>query len=205
MPRITAGTKIQLTSLLLLSLLLPLLLSTFCDSEMCLWGKCHGRSNLALLDILSGPSSTQYSGSWFSPLSVGIFIPRTYAFISLSWLLKRGPERNKEKAIVIGACLWGGRELLFGSWSCTHTVCRESRHMMKAGFQRHLPYYPTSVSKTERRKWSKPLRLACPQQRLRGFSEAQMCGSYGDLDWLLMEFIFTTEKKRLFLKSELLL
>ena len=97
MPRITAGTKIQLTLLLLLSLLLPLLLSAFCDSEMCLWGKCHGRSKLALLDILPGPCSTQYSGSWFSPLSVGIFLPRTYAFISLSWFLKRGPERNKEK------------------------------------------------------------------------------------------------------------
>ena len=66
-------------------------------------------------------------------------------------------------------CLWGGRELLFGSWRCTLTVCCESCHMMKAGFQRHLPYYPTSASKTERRKWSKPLRLACPQQRLRGF------------------------------------
>lgn len=63
-----------------------------------------------------------------------------------------------------------------------HTVCCESCHMMKAGFQRHLPYHPTSASKTERRKEANLFRLACAQQRLRGFSEDQICGSYGYLD-----------------------
>ena len=167
---------------------------------MCLWGNWQGRSDLALLRTLSGPCSTRYGGSCFIPHSPQLVFSfpefmHLYLFHDFKNVVQKETKRNYSNW---GVFMGAEGSCCSGPWSCTHTLCCESCHMMKAGFQRHLPYYPTSASKTERRKGNKPLRLACPQQRLRGFSEAQMCGSYGYLDWLLMEFICTTGKKRLF-------
>lgn len=119
--------------------------------------------------------------------------------IYISFMILKMWSKKKQRGNYSNRGIFMGAEgsCCSGPWSRTHTLCCESCHMMKAGFQRHLPPYPASASKTERRKGGKPLCLACPQQRLRGFSEAQICGSYGYLDWLLMEFTCTTGKKRL--------
>ena len=64
---------------------------------------------------------------WFmiySPFSsVGIFIPRIYACISLSWFEKCDPKRNKEKTIVIGAYLWGWKGAAVQDLEAAHTQC----------------------------------------------------------------------------------
>lgn len=107
----------------------------------------------------------QWFWTYFPFLWVGYFVPRIYACIYLSWSLKCDHKRNKEKTIVSGVYSWGWK----GAWSPTYSAWHETCHIMKAGVQRHLPYYTNFCFKERKNKGKQTYSLSMPSTKAQGF------------------------------------